>query len=334
MRATAIAVLACVALAVAACGDDPLEGASCGSTPSPALTPAGSGPDAFTMGIRINQDSDITEVEGQLEHLILPRDVFVVNTEFEKTTPDKAEELVDSLKDKFPCNRIASLNGLARDPGKASYAFALAGNPDVDAILVDWEQISFEVAGKGRWSPSLETNLPRIAENLRLLGEQLKAHDTRMGLAPQYLPPWDYGRTARVIALANFALDPTHLGYQIVQTQENCGAPGAPGPAIGPLAATLRRQYRPLFGQRSSGQGPQLGPVLLQHLGFEIAFTVHPRPNASEALLRVDPRQAAACSQEILNAGGAGILYWATPGTTRAMLDTPIGKKLRSASSS
>jgi hypothetical protein len=37
------------------------------------------------------------------------------------------------------------------------------------------------------------------------------------------LDRWDYGRTARVVAEANYFLDPVHRGYQIIQTQPNCG---------------------------------------------------------------------------------------------------------------
>lgn len=321
-------MLAGVVLAIAACGDDDSEQASCGPTPAPRLTPSGSGPDAFTMGIRVNQGSDVDELERALRDAIEPRDFFVINTEFSETTPDEAEELVDRVHESFPCNRIASLNGLAADPSKPRYAFALAGHPEVDAIMVDWEQPSYEAAGKGRWSNSLDRNLPRIAENLRLLGEKLKTTETRMGLAPQYLPPWNYGRTARVVAEANHRLEPTHLGYQIVQTQPNCGRP-TEGPPIKFLTSQLIRQYRSLFGRKSSDNGPELTPVLLQHLGFEIAFDPHPRPGAADALERIGPEQAAACSAEILEAGGAGILYWATPDSIRLMLDTPRGRKLR-----
>ena len=321
-------MLAGVVLAIAACGDDDSEQASCGSTPAPQLTPSGSGADAFTMGVRVNQRSDVDELEDALRDVIEPRDFFVINTEFSKTTPAEAEELVERVREKFPCNRIASLNGLATDPNKPSYAFALAGHPEVDAVMIDWEQPSYEAAGKGRWSNSLERNLPRIAENLRLLGEKLKETEARMGLAPQYLPSWDYGRTARVVAEANHELDPTHLGYQIVQTQPNCGRPTA-GPPIKPLASKLIGQYRSLFRKKSSGNGPELTPVLLQHLGFEIALDPHPRAGAADALERIGPEQAAACSAEILEAGGAGILYWATPDSIRLMLDTRQGRKLR-----
>jgi hypothetical protein len=337
MRAGAIALLTAAAMGLAACGgDDSGDGtASCEGIPDPALTPSGTGPDAFTMGIRVNQEADLDEIKSDLSDRILPRDVFVINTEFAGSEPSTWDAMVDRLGEDFPCNRIATLNGLASDPTKGGYAFALADNPEIDAILVDWEQISYELAGKGKWSPSLEQNLPRIEENLRLLGEKLASKDTRVGLAPQYLPPWDYGRTARTVALANIELNPEHRGYQIVQTQVNCGNPKAAGPSIGPLSATLIRQYRSVLGERlGESEGTELTPALLQHLGFEIAFDEDPEPHASEAIDRIGEKQAAACTKEILDAGGAGILYWATPLSLRAMLQTPYGRTLRPSSSS
>jgi hypothetical protein len=121
-----------------------------------------------------------------------------------------------------------------------------------------------------------------------------------------------------VVAEANRELDPQHRGFQIVQTQPNCGTPSAPGPLIGPLTGKLRRQYRPVTELVSTA-----------HLGFEISFDTTPRPAASEAVERIGPAQAASCSEEVLAAGGAGILYWASPDSLRAMLATPAGRRIR-----
>jgi hypothetical protein len=69
---------------------------------------------------------------------------------------------------------------------------------------------------------------------------------------------------------------------------------------------------------------------LLQHVGFEVAFDETPNPKASEAVERIGPQRAAACTEQILKAGGAGVLYWASPESIRKMLDTPVGRTLRS----
>lgn len=311
-------VLAALLLAWVLIGDDEGGGDSCGSLPFTGLTPSGGGTAAYTMGVRVNQHSDVAAIESAIGSRILPRDVFVVNTEFAGSDTASWERTVSELKDRFSCNRVATLNGLGTRPGRAGDMLALAGHPDVDAVLLDWEPDTWAGSGQGAWSAELEANLGRISERLRSLSQRLRAGETRMGLVPDYLPAWDYGRTARVVAELNRELDPEHRGYQVVQTQPNCGSPSAPGPLIGPLAAELRRQYRPLAELVST-----------DHLGFEIAFDTDPNPNASETVERVGPEQAARCTDEILSAGGGAVLYWAAPDALRAMLETPVGRSLR-----
>jgi hypothetical protein len=155
-----------------------------------------------------------------------------------------------------------------------------------------------------------------------------------MGLVPDYMPRWDYGRTARVVAEANYFLDPQHRGYQIIQTQPNCGTPSAAGPLMPGLTRQLIREYRGTFGLplrvgAPKDEPPDMDRDLLQHLGFEVAFDGTPNPKASEAVERIGPQQAADCTDEILKAGGAGVLYWASPASIRAMLDTSLGRSLR-----
>jgi hypothetical protein len=138
-----------------------------------------------------------------------------------------------------------------------------------------------------------------------------------------------------VVAEANYVLDPIHRGIQIVQTQPNCGTPSAAGPLIGPLTGQVIRQYRGMFGVplrvgAPKDQPPDMDADLLQHVGFEVAFDETPNPKASEAVERIGPQRAAACTEQILKAGGAGVLYWASPESIRKMLDTPVGRTLRS----
>jgi hypothetical protein len=302
-------------------GEAPGGDRSCGSIPDAGLAPAGEGAAAFTMGLRVNQPADVAAIESELGSRVLTRDVFVVNTEFPGSNADAWSGVVAEVRKRFPCNRIATLNGLGTRPDRPGYMHALAGQQDVDAILLDWEPDTWADTGRGAWTPELEANLGRIAGRMNELSEDLKGTATRMGLVPDYVPPWDYGRTGRVIAELNRELDSEHRGYQVVQTQPNCGSPAAPGPLIGPLAAQLRRQYRPIAELVST-----------EHLGFEIAFDSSPDPHASEAVERIGPAQAASCSTQILGAGGAAILYWASPAALRAMLDTSAGGVLRPSS--
>jgi hypothetical protein len=329
-------ILLMLALVLGACGgggDDSPEQVSCEPTLAPHLTP-GTGPAAYTMGIRVNKDTEVDELERTLGDRILDRDVFVINAEYPGSKPDDWERAIERLTEKFPCNRVATLTGLGRDPNRPSYQYALVGHPELDAVLVDWEPDSWEDAGRGRWSPALEVNLGRISTQLRALSARLKGLRTRMGLVPDYVPPWDYGRTARVVAEANYLLDPIHRGYQIIQTQPNCGSPSAPGPLIGPLTQRVLGQYKGVFGLplrvgAPKDEPPDMDRDLLQHVGFEVAFDQHPTPHAPDPVERIGPDQAANCSDQILKVGGAGVLYWADPDSIHAMLDTPTGRRIR-----
>lgn len=334
IRMIAAGSLACLVLVLAACGGEGKgQAAACQPDLYPHLTP-GTGPAAYTMGIRVNKETEVDELDQDLGTRILDRDVFVINAEYPGSTPDDWENAIERLTEKFPCNRVVTLTGLGRDPQKPSYQYALVGHPELDAVLVDWEPDSWEDAGRGRWNPSLDANLTRIAAQLRELAERVQSTRTRMGLVPDYVPPWDYGRTARVVAEANYRLDPIHRGYQIIQTQPNCGSRSAPGPLIGPLTGQLIKQYRGVFGLPLRVGAPKNVPPdmdrdLLQHVGFEIAFDQHPNPRGLDPVERIGPDQAAGCSDQILKAGGAGILYWADPDSIRAMLDTPMGISIR-----
>ena len=331
----AAGALVAVSIALTACGGGGDKAtASCDPDIDPHLTPAGTGPTAFTMGIRVNKDDEVDEIADDLGDRILNRDVFVINAEYPGSKPSDWEAALDRLTERFPCNRVAVLTGLGKDSSRPSYQYALVGHPELDAVFVDWEQDSWEDAGRGHWSSAPGTNLARIVATLRQLATHLQGSPTRIALVPDLVPRWDYGRTARVIAEANYRLDPVHRGYQVIQTQPNCGDPTSAGGPIGPLTTHLLQQYRGAFGLplrvgAPKNQPPDVNHELLQHLGFEIAFDDNPNPHASDAVERDGPSLAAACSDAIVKAGGAGIAYWADPPSMRAMLDTPIGRRLR-----
>ena len=334
MRATlSAAALGALAISLGACGGGGSTKVACQPTLYPHLTP-GTGPDAYTMAIRINKDSEVDELGKLLGDRITQQDVFVINAEYPGSKPSDWEAALQRLDEKFPCNRVVTLTGLGKRPDSPSYEYALVGHPELDAVLVDWEPDSWADTGRGAWTSRLDRSLPRIAEQLRELADRLKSTKSVMGLVPDYMPQWDYGRTARVVAEQNYVLDPIHRGIQIVQTQPNCGTPAAAGPLIGPLTGQVIHQYRGTVGETlrigaPGSQGPQMDSDLLRHVGFEVAFDETPNPKASEAVERIGPQQAAACTQQILRAGGAGVLYWASPESIRKMLDTPVGQTLR-----
>lgn len=335
-RSTLIAgaLIAATALSIlSGCGSDGSADRAAACPPfSPTLTPPGHGPAAFTMGLRVNQTADVDDIaDSRLKERIDPHDIFVVNTEFPKGDPDAWAQTVNAVAENFPCNRIATLNGLGPHPRRPGYRYALVDHPEVDAVLVDWEPDTWADLARRPPNQSLSASLPRIAAQLRRLAERIAGGGARMGLVPDYTPDWDYGRTGRVIARENFEADHVHHGYQVVQTQPFCDTRSGPG--ISALASEIRRQYRPLAGMVPGpdgwrrAQNPAHSPP--RQLGFELAFDATPSPSASEAVERVGPEDAARCTREILDAGGAAILYWASPTSMTAMLDTPAGRSLR-----
>jgi hypothetical protein len=323
------------AILLASCGGS-TQMALCRPNLIPHLTPAGGGPAAFTMGLRVNRASDVDEIEQAVGDRILPRDVFVINTEFAHSKPDDWQESLERVSEKFRCNRIFTLTGLSPDPQKPGYEYALVDRPELDAVMVDWEPDTWETAREGHWTTRQAVNEARIATELGALSRRLADSQVRMGLVPDYLPAWDYGPFGRVVAERNYSLDPIHFGYQIVQTQPNCGRPAAAGQQLSGVTDRLISQYRSVVGLSLRVHGPKDEPPditsdLLNHLGYEVAFDESPNPNASEPVERLGPEQAAACTQQILRAGGAGILYWADAASMKAMLESRAGITLRQA---
>jgi hypothetical protein len=331
----AVAALAAGALFLAACGGSS-ETALCRPNFIPHLTPPGHGPAAFTMGLRVNRASDVDDIESELGDKILPRDVFVINTEYPHSKPDDWKAALDEVGKKFRCNRIVTLTGLSPDANKPSYEYALIDEPTLDAVLVDWEPDSWADTGRGHWTTDQAANENRIAGQLGALAHRLADSQVRMGLVPDYVPSWDYGPFGRVVAEQNYSLDPIHLGYQIVQTQPNCGTPTAAGPEIPGVTDQVIKQYRSVVGlslrvHGPKGESPDVTSDLVNHLGFELAFDESPNPHASDAVERLGPEAAASCTHQILRAGGKGVLYWADADSMKAMLDSRAGLTLRAA---
>jgi hypothetical protein len=282
----------------------------------------------------VNRPSDVDQIESEIGNYILPRDLFVINTEYPHSKPSDWEATLDEVAKKFRCNRNVTLTGLSKDPNSPGYEYALVGKPELDAVLVDWEPDTWVNLHQGPWSTDQEKNEARIEAQLAALSQRLGSSRVRIGLVPDYVPAWDYGPFGRVVAEQNFTLDPIHRGYQIVQTQPNCGTPSAAGPMIPGLTDQLIKDYRGIFGlslrvHGANGKPPDVTSDLLNHLGYEIAFDETPNPHGSDAVERLGPEQAAQCTHQVLNAGGAGILYWADPDSLKAMLTSRAGRTLR-----
>src|SRR3954453_5078585 len=116
------------------------------------LSPSASGPAKFTMLIRINTQGNVdtyTKPDGGMGGRIRPQDIFVLNTrfggsgQFPAMTSDVAAQLAAELRAVFPCNRLIALNGMSFDSTQAGYAFSEIDDPNIFALLTDYEQSDF-----------------------------------------------------------------------------------------------------------------------------------------------------------------------------------------------
>src|SRR5215208_5956952 len=150
----AIALIAAAALLIAgrsAVPDSAAAAKAAGTCPTQpyGLAPTGSGPQRFTMMVRINTQGNVdtyTKPDGGMGNRIQPQDIFVLNTRFggsgsfPATTDNVAAHLARDRHRTFPCNRIIALNGMSYDPTSAGYAFSLIDDPNVFALITDFEQ--------------------------------------------------------------------------------------------------------------------------------------------------------------------------------------------------
>src|SRR5829696_10049280 len=179
------------------------------------LSPATTGPQSFTMLIRINTQGNVdtyTKPEGGMGGRIRPQDIFVLNTrfagsgQFPAMTPDVAADLAAQLRAVFPCNRIIALNGMSLAPGTAGYAFTGIDDPNVFAMLTDFEETDWN-SGRATdpvrppWTDKFKLALPRIKAWDFGMASAAAANPLgagkRTGVAPQDNGLWNFGQIAQ-----------------------------------------------------------------------------------------------------------------------------------------
>lgn len=341
----AIALLAACALVTATAGSPGVQQAraqACPATPS-GLAPSVRGPARYTMLLRVNQPANAgvfasaDEASGGLAPRIRSNDVFLVNTRFDKSSPESWSEIVGTLRSAFPCNRIFALNGLGGRPGVPGYAYALHDDPRVDGILLDWERIDWNTSratagGRGPWTGKPGKSRKRISAFTRglvgLLGR--RSPSKRVGVVPQHLRKWDYGAIARAVDGRSRKLGGLR-GLQSVQTQDFCADGGGSG--MKAITGSLLRSYKAAnsrrirAGRTKSGKPRfryrKLKPRLpRQSLGVQISFSDTPNPGAGMALLSTSPGRASKCTRAALKRGASAFLYWASTRSLRALFAT------------
>ena len=358
------ALLAALLLAGRSAAPDPAAAAkaSTGCPPAPfGLAPGGSGPTRFTMMIRINTQGNVdtyTKPDGGMGNRVQPQDIFVLNTRFGGSgsfpamTSTVAADLSSQLRTAFPCNRIIALNGLSFDGSTAGYAYTGIDDPNVYALLSDYEQDDWNsgrstAPGRAPWTDNYAKAFPilrgwnfgftsTVAANPAGAGK-------RTGLAPQDLSSWNYGQIAQNIDKQNARLGARHLGPLSVQTQDAC-ADGA-GPGFGARAKNLRLQYNFKFitkKVRVKGKKKKVKKTIrlplhkkakpnMSNLGMEISFTDSPEASASQAILSTSAAQAAACVGPALKQGGGAFFFFASDDSMRLLFQQPQINALRPA---
>jgi hypothetical protein len=287
-----------------------------------------------------------------------PQDIFVLNTrftgsgQFPAMTSDVASSLAADLRASFPCNRIIALNGMSFDATQAGYAFSGITDPNIYALLTDYEQADWNsgrASDPGR--PPWKTNFPKAFPLLRgwnfgftstVAGNPIGA-GKRTGLAPQDVTDWNYGQIAQNLNKQNARLGDRKLGPMSIQTQDACADSGAAGFAA--RGKQLRLHYTFKFvtrkvKKRVKGKLKRVkrtfreaikkkGKPLLSNTAMQISFTDTPDPSSGMALLRTSPVQAASCLRPAMKQGVDAFFFFASDDAMRQLFQQPQVAALR-----
>ena len=325
------------------------------------LAPSGPAAERFTMLLRINTQGNVdtyTKPDGGMGGRIRPQDIFVLNTrfggsgQFPAMTSDVAAQLAAELRAVFPCNRIIALNGMSFDSTQAGYAFSEIDDPNVFALLTDYEQSDFNEGratdpARPPWSSKFKVAFPLLRGwNFGLASGAAvnpAGASKRTGLAPQDVGTWNYGQIAQNLNKQNARLGSRKLGPMSIQAQDTCADAGAAG--FGARAKALRLQYTFKFitkkikvpGKKKKRKKTIREPLhkrakpILEDLGMEISFTDSPEASASQAILSTSAAQAAACVQPALKQGIGAFFFFASDDSMRLLFQQPLINALRPA---
>jgi len=313
------------------------------------------------MLIRINTQGNVdtyTKPEGGMGGRIRPQDIFVLNTrftgsgQFPAMTDSVASTLAADLRATFPCNRIIALNGMSFDPAQAGYAFTAVGDPNVFALLTDYEETDWN---SGRATdparPPWKTNFRKAFPLLRgwnfglmsTVAANPVSAGKRTGLAPQDVAEWNYGQTAQNLNKQNARLGDRKIGPMSVQTQDTCADGGSGG--FGARAKQLRLHYTFKFITRKvhvKGKKKKVkrtfrepikkkGKPLLSNTAMQLSFTDTPQASKSQAILSTSAAQAAACLAPAMKQGIGAFFFFASDDSMRLLFQQPQVNALRPA---
>jgi hypothetical protein len=289
---------------------------------------------------------------------IQPQDIFVLNTrfagsaQFPAMTSAVAADLAADLRATFPCNRIIALNGMSFDPAQPGYAFSAIEDPNVFALLTDFEQTDWN-AGRATdptrppWTDSFKKAFPRLRGwnfgFMNAVAANPAGAGKRTGLALQENATWNFGQIAQNVNKQNARLGDLKIGPTSVQTQDTCANAGPAG--YGGRAKQLRLQYTFKFitkKVRVKGKQKKVkktfrqpikkkGKPLLSNTAMQISFTDTPDPSSGMALVRTSPALAAACVGPAMKQGVGAFLFFASDDAMRMLFQQPQIGALRPA---
>jgi hypothetical protein len=267
-------------------------------------------------------------------------------------TDDVAAGLAAELRSTFPCTRIAALNGMSFDPNAAGYAFTGIGDPNIFALLTDFEQNDWNSGratdpARPPWNDKFKTALPRLKAWNAGVAATTSANPLgaakRTGVASQENALWNFGQVAQDLNKKNARLGDRKLGPLSVQTQGSCADGGAAG--FGARAKQLRLQYTFKFFTkkvRVKGNKKEVkktfrmplkkqGRPNMSQLAAQISFTDTPDPSSGMALVRTSAAQAAACVGPALKQGVGAFFFFGSDDAMRVLFQQPQIDALRPA---
>jgi hypothetical protein len=321
------------------------SGDRCDALPK-TLSPEGSGAKSYTMILRINQPENVTEYAKKIRKQVRDQDIFLVNTRFKGSTPEVWAEIVHRITSDFPCNRIIALNGLHTDPTRRGYSYALANDPSVWGISLDWELMDWAQAqsihrSTPSWTEDFATSRDRISRRLHRVGEfsaeQVGEPGLRTGIVPAWYSGWDYGMLGKTTDQTNFTRKTDRRGFQIVQSQGFCSNSDQAG--YGSAMQGLLDQYfpPPKIKKIRNKKGKVIRKKKIhipprgvaEALAGEISFSTTPNENSDMPVKSVSVGTASKCTVVGLKTDVHAYLYWAHPGSVDSLLETPRLCKIR-----
>ena len=293
------------------------ETALCRPNIDPHLTPPGVVLNAFTMGIRVNRASDVDEINSAIGDRILPRDVFVINTEYPHSKPERLAAGARPVAEKFRCNRIVTLTGPQPDPQSPAMSTRWSTSPSWTRFWSTGSRTRGRPPAKGLDDrPGCERESHRRPAP-GALPHHLADSRVRMGLVPDYVPagttaPSAESSPSRTIRPRSRSISATRSSKRS-RTAGRHRRPAADPRVTDQCSRRIGRFSASAPGSVPRGTSRPTSPATSATTSASRSPSIsrRTRTRASGGADRAGAGRD--LQQQILRAGGAGVLYWADP---------------------